>query len=194
MKINIIFLVVLNLILLQLSFSQTKASLKKQKPKNSEISKTKQCSGDEAVSLEEKIPERFWADFNKSADRSEIVKNSERLNNTDQLKGGMSADISYTRLPLNVKKVVKCSFPNIASDTSVRFKLTIVGNPFPIEGKKIQYVRNYNYSIETFYSNQVNKVPLPKLPTWSFIKQNKQFKLKNIEVLTWDEQKRTYIN
>lgn len=191
MKINLIFLVVLSLIFFQFSFSQTKISLKNQETKFSRIP---QCSSNKAISLEDQIPAKFWANFNKSADKSEIVRNVERLNNSDQLKDGMNFDISYAKLPLNVKEVIRCSFPEFVSDTTIKFKLTIVGSPFPLVGKRKQYVKNYNYSIETFYLNQINKTPLPKLPTWSFIKQNKQLKLTNIEVLTWNEQKKTYVN
>lgn len=145
------------------------------------------------------IPQQLCADEKKSADFREIVKPgnggenllNHTINNTDLVFGGMSADVSFSKLPIEVRRLIKLTFPDIAADRKQLYSLMIVGEDFPSAGRFAKFVRNYKYTLQN--SNAGNQsAALPYLPTWSFVRQNGKLKLRYLEILTWNADEKTY--
>ncbi len=142
------------------------------------------------------IPQNLCVDERKAADATEKVKpgngikNSPNrtVNQTNLVYGGLQPDLKFDKLPKEVQNIVKLTFPDIASDAGQLFLLTITAEKFPETRSFSALVKNYQFSPQS----SKNKTPLPKMPTWTFVKQGEKLRLRNLEILNRDSAAQTY--
>ncbi len=142
------------------------------------------------------IPQTLCVDEKKPADASEKVKAGNNLKNspnqtvnqTNLVYGGLQPDLKFAKLPKEVQHIVKLTFPEIAADAEQLYLLTVTAEPFPETGKSLKLVKKYSFSLQTIK----NRTPLPKMPTWDFIRQGGKLRLRNLEVLNWNAAEQTY--